>query len=101
MGITFALAYGGSLATSILDSLTSSAEYDTTLRMCIITSREPALPIIATALPLAFEILAMGLTWWNAIDRPRVASTPLSRALAKDGFHFFLVCVLIFADCTW
>jgi hypothetical protein len=90
MGTTFVLAYGGSVAVTVLNAVISSAHYDPEHEICEVASKT-ALPIVATSLPLAYETLAMGLTWWSAVDSPRLASTPFSRTLAKDGFHFFLV----------
>jgi hypothetical protein len=90
MGTTFVLAYGASVAVTVLNAVISSAHYDPKLGICEVTSKT-ALPIVATSLPLAYEVLAMVLTWWSAVGSPRLASTPLSRTLAKDGFHFFLV----------
>jgi hypothetical protein len=91
MGLTFVFAYGGSLAAIIMNMLKSQVTYDSSLRMCIVSRSESTPLIVSASLPLAFELLAMGLTCWNVIDRPRDASTPLNRALAKDGFLFFLV----------
>jgi hypothetical protein len=91
MGSAFSLAYSGSLALTIFITAKTSFEFDSTLGICAVTITRSNLSIPAAAFALCYDLLAMGLTWWNVVCRPRVASTPLSRALAKDGFKFFLV----------
>jgi hypothetical protein len=43
------------------------------------------------AAPLVFELLVLGATCWNAIDRPRSGDMPLRHVLHRDGITFFLV----------
>lgn len=40
-------------------------------------------------LQLFIEIVVIGTTCWNAVDRPRIASQPLLQALRRDGLFFF------------
>jgi hypothetical protein len=60
------------------------------LNMCVLTRSSPYLTV-SWATPLAFELLVLAMTCWNAVDRPRVADLPLRRVLQKDGINFFLV----------
>jgi hypothetical protein len=62
-----------------------------TLKICVISKGHSVFLIVASAAPLAFEIVAAGAAYWNAVDRPRQANQPLQHELAKDGFKFFLV----------
>jgi hypothetical protein len=60
------------------------------LNMCVLT-RSSAYLTVSWATPLAFELLVLAMTCWNAVDRPRQADLPLRRVLQKDGINFFLV----------
>jgi hypothetical protein len=59
--------------------------------MCVVLEGKSPFLIAASASPLAFEFVAAGSAYWNAVDRPRQANMPLQHELAKDGFKFFLV----------
>jgi hypothetical protein len=61
------------------------------LSMCVLERSSPLLTV-SWAVPLAFELLVLAMTCWNAVDRPREADMPLPRVLRKDGIIFFIVC---------
>jgi hypothetical protein len=58
--------------------------------MCVLERSSPLLTV-SWAVPLAFELLVLAMTCWNAVDRPRDADMPLPRVLRKDGIIFFIV----------
>lgn len=38
---------------------------------------------------MAYELLVLCATCWNAFDRPRTAQQPILRTLAQDGIYYF------------
>jgi len=85
--LSFFTTAGAMAAT--LTRLSPGFEYSTLVKMCVPTTVSPLL-IVVWSSPLVFELLVLGATCWNAIDRPTNGALPLTKALQRDGIQFFL-----------
>jgi hypothetical protein len=86
-------AAGLSRSSASTDYCTAAFTWDPVLSMCVARDTS-AWFIPASAAPLVFELLVLGATCWNAVDRPRSAHMGLGRALQRDGIAFFVVLTL-------
>ncbi|TDL22654.1 hypothetical protein BD410DRAFT_722722 [Rickenella mellea] len=92
MSTGFAVSFTATFTTMIvaLTNLIPGVQFNSIVHMCVSTSRSKAL-IAVWSSPLAFEVLVLMSTCWNAFDRPRESHTPLTKALYSDGITFFIV----------
>lgn len=63
-------------------------------KMCVTTSTSPVL-IAVWASPMAFEVVVLILTTYNAFSRPRSAGVQLTEILHRDGALFFLALTVL------
>jgi cytosine/uracil/thiamine/allantoin permease len=63
-------------------------QYNPIVGMCVVTTTTPLLAW-AWACAIVFEVTILAATCINAIDRPRDANQPLTRALRRDGIIYF------------
>jgi hypothetical protein len=113
MTASYVVSYAASLATfvawlstqicerpsrwlSLSGSLTCPANVvqNPLLNMCII-GQTHVLIMLAWTTPIFFELMVLGVTWWNAIDRPRQLDQGLAVTLRRDGMHFFIVMTVL------
>ncbi|KAJ3553397.1 hypothetical protein NM688_g3635 [Phlebia brevispora] len=71
-------------------TLAPSVEWSPVANMCIITATNDVMKAI-WAPPMLFEVLVLSSTFLNALDRPRNAELPLTKALYRDGIAYFLI----------
>jgi uncharacterized membrane protein YcgQ (UPF0703/DUF1980 family) len=87
---TFSDSFCVSVHTANWNTVTAYIVWSPLLNMCVL-GRSSSLLTVSWASSLGFETLVLGVTCWNAVDRPREANTPLLRTLQKDGIIFFAV----------
>ncbi|GBE81069.1 hypothetical protein SCP_0307930 [Sparassis crispa] len=72
-----------------LTKIISSIAWSPVARMCI-TAETTHLLIAVWGSPMLFEAFTLVSTSLNALDRPRAAELPITKALTSDGIGYFL-----------
>ncbi|CAL1708226.1 unnamed protein product [Somion occarium] len=72
-----------------LSKLAPNVVWSTEAQMCITTTTTPIF-VAVWACPMLYEILVLFSTVLNALDRPRGAQLPITKALYRDGIIYFV-----------
>ncbi|KAJ7747244.1 hypothetical protein B0H16DRAFT_1555242 [Mycena metata] len=85
----FAQTGGLACAAVLVHAMKPKLAWNSDLQMCTFVGQAPPVAIL-WAPGTAFEIVLCGVTWWNALNRPRSSNDPFAAAMYRDGFLYFI-----------
>jgi len=86
----FAQTGGLACAAVLVHAMKPKLAWNSDLQMCTFVGQAPPVAIL-WAPGTAFEIVLCGVTWWNALNRPRSSNDPFAAAMYRDGFLYFIL----------